>query len=86
MSEVSVTKVDLSAFDAVAASSSPRRQCQVGIALEELPPDQVASLAAALGDSRYTGTVIAKTVTGWGAKLSPTSANRHRRGECCCDR
>ena len=75
--------VDLSEFDAVAETSGPSNKCSVHLALETLPPDKAAALRVAM-TGQYTHVVIAKTVTGWGHKISSYTISRHRNHECNC--
>ena len=75
--------VDLSEFDAMAATSGPANKCTVYLALQELPPDKAEALRAAMA-GQYTHVVIAKTVTGWGHKISSYTVSRHRKRECNC--
>lgn len=84
MTKSKETAPDLSDFDEVAALGK-RARCKIAIALQELPPERVASLEAALvGD--YYGSVIATTLGKWGIKVGSDAVNHHRRGRCGCGR
>ena len=76
--------VDMSEFDA-ADKESPQTRCSIRRALDTLPPERAASLTTALADPKYTHTVIARTVAGWGIRLTANPISRHRRHECTCD-
>ena len=78
-----MSRPDLSDFDAVAEVSGPSNRCSVRLVLEELPPDKAESLRTAM-DGQYTHVVIAKTVTGWGHKMTSYTVSRHRKRECNC--
>ena len=75
--------VDLSEFDAIAEVSGPSNKCSVLLVLEGLPAEKADALRAAL-DGQYTHVVIARTVSGWGHKMSSYTISRHRKHECSC--
>jgi hypothetical protein len=75
--------VDLSEFEAHTGSSSGPI-CAVSKVLAELPEPRAEALAAALEGDQYGHATIARTVAGWGLRMSPTTIGHHRRGECRC--
>lgn len=75
--------VDLSDFDAVAEVSGHSNKCSVRLVLDALPPDKADALRSAM-EGQYTHVVIAKTVAGWGHKMTNYTISRHRKHECNC--
>jgi hypothetical protein len=58
--------------------------CSVGVIIEQLSPDDVAALNAALSDHAITGRAITAALTSEGHKVRDHAVNRHRRGLCMC--
>lgn len=63
-----------------AQSSRNRKQCTTCRLVDSLPPEDSATLQAAL-NSDMSSNVIADALTNYGHKLSGTAVARHRR-EC----
>lgn len=73
--------------EAIAANvrqQGPR--CTVANLLPRLSKAEVKDLDAALGDPTIPATAIAQGLTAVGHKVSHSSLQRHRRGQCGCAR
>ena len=69
--------VDLSAFEAEAARKQPGQRLKATVLLETLPPEQSASLLAALRGG-FSPNVIETVVNGWGHVLSEAAVRKWR--------
>lgn len=74
---------DLSEFEALMPKKGPR--CSVGVALVALAPAERRKVLAALAAPQITSPAIVRWFKQKGNSISPSSVNRHRRGECSCD-
>lgn len=73
---------------ALAAQPAARRgtPCTVGVVLDGLDQDDRAAAIQALADRTRTATSIAEALTSIGHPVAKQTVQRHRRGECRCDR
>ncbi len=60
--------------------------CAVGSSRDELDDGDAADLDAALADEAVTGSALARVLQGRGYEIDQSSVQRHRRGDCACDR
>jgi hypothetical protein len=58
--------------------------CATANLLHTLPKAEAADLRAALADQSVPGTSIARALVKLGHKISGSTIQRHRRGECGC--
>lgn len=76
--------MDLSEFQ---ASDVPWRVCTVTHAMKKLDDEQFETVVEAFSMNSVTASRIAEVLSRWsGIKVTPSSARRHRRGECNCER
>lgn len=61
-------------------------KCTVGRILLGMEPEDAADLREALGKPHITAATISRVLAANGHKAQATAIQRHRRGECHCDR
>lgn len=59
--------------------------CSVALALDQLG-DKAAGARTALGDRTIPGSAIARAFRKFGIPINPGTINRHRKGDCACER
>ena len=61
-------------------------RCTVSVLLERLPKAERAELLAAIGDRSLASATISRALASLGHTLPQFVLQRHRRGDCGCNR
>lgn len=60
--------------------------CGISVVLQSVDAKDRADIIAALDNADIAGTIIARALKNGGHKIGPSTVNRHRNGECLCER